>query len=81
MTGFLSKQGIQPISKLSVAALQDLGFKVDMTRADDYSILPSTTRRRLRSTVSEDIEEDVLGRIQLHDDVYKGATTVLEEDF
>src|SRR5690606_4901993 len=37
MTGYLN-QGSQPLSRLTVAALADLGYGVDLSAADPYSI-------------------------------------------
>jgi hypothetical protein len=39
MTGFLNP-GVNPISRLTIAALEDLGYEVDYGAADPY-VLPS----------------------------------------
>lgn len=36
MTGYLN-DGVNPLSRLSVASLADLGYQVDVTQADAYS--------------------------------------------
>jgi len=59
MTGFAS--GNEKLSLLTIETLQDLGFTVDKTQADAYTI-PSATGRRLRS-------EAVKTRHHLGDDV------------
>jgi hypothetical protein len=40
MTGFIN-QGTNPLSLLTVSSLQDLGYRVDASKADSYSIAPS----------------------------------------
>jgi len=46
MTGFLNGK-TQPLSKLTIESLRDLGYTVDVTQADDFTI-PSAVGRRLR---------------------------------
>lgn len=46
MTGFLSGNS-QPMSRLTVQALRDLGYVVDLSKADAFTI-PSAAGRRLR---------------------------------
>lgn len=47
MTGFVEESGYMPISRISVGALQDLGYPVSTERAETFA-LPS--RRRLRDS-------------------------------
>jgi len=42
MTGFISGN-TQPLSKLTVRSLQDLGYQVDITKADDF-LIPGATK-------------------------------------
>jgi hypothetical protein len=51
MTGFLSP-GKNPISRMTVRALADLGYVVDPTKADDFRV---GTGRRLRGNGHEKI--------------------------
>lgn len=51
MTGYVESGGNMPLSRLTVAALKDLGYVVDLEAADAY-ILPSGQRRRLRSSTA-----------------------------
>ena len=46
MTGYLN-DGVNPLSRLSVASLADLGYQVDVTQADAYS--PPSMLAGLRS--------------------------------
>lgn len=46
MTGYIDVAGFMPLSSLTVGALRDLGYVVNMTNAEPYSIPP--TGRRLR---------------------------------
>jgi len=56
MTGFLSGN-TQPMSRLTVQALKDLGYVVDLTQADAFTI-PSAAGRRLRDLKDKhDLEE------------------------
>ena len=43
----------QPLSKVTIASLADLGYRVDYTKADSYS-LPSTSRSLLRAQSAQD---------------------------
>jgi hypothetical protein len=38
MTGFLDRNGTIPLSRVTVASLQDLGYQVNLSAADPYSI-------------------------------------------
>ena len=41
MTGFLNSQGGNPLSLLSIATLEDLGYQVDYSTAEDYTPKPA----------------------------------------
>ena len=43
MTGFVNGSGSLPLSRLTVAAMQDLGYQVDYSAADYYSLLTALT--------------------------------------
>jgi hypothetical protein len=91
MTGYLNKDKFQPISRMTVRALADLGYQVDLSKADEFNIglLTSTSstydqtmdsrRRRLRettvSTSKATAEEDL---IPLKNDLYLGPVTILD---
>lgn len=50
MTGFAESTGTMPLSRLTVGALKDLGYQVNLDAAESYS-LPS--RRRLRGSAKK----------------------------
>jgi hypothetical protein len=55
MTGFINREGGNPLSRLTVAALEDLGYQVDYTMADSFSgsmIASSCHCGRFRSLVA-----------------------------
>ena len=71
MTGFLEPKGIpMPISAMTVEALADLGYEVDMSKADaytvDYSFPPSTSpttkppTRRKRDLQEYELKENAI---------------------
>jgi hypothetical protein len=39
MTGFIESGVDQPLSRITIAAMEDLGYEVDRSAADDYSLL------------------------------------------
>lgn len=65
MTGFLSGAQ-QPISVMTIQSLRDLGFSVDLTRADDYTL----PRRRLGEPNNEKSQREK--KIAYGDDHYRG---------
>ena len=50
MTGYAEESGPMPLSRMTVAALEDLGYTVDYNQADDYT-MPTTngSSRRIKS--------------------------------
>ena len=52
MTGYLSGNK-PPISKLTIRSLRDLGFEVNVSKADPFTIAPGRRRRRLRTRMKE----------------------------
>jgi hypothetical protein len=38
MTGFLNYQQINPLSRITLGSMQDLGYSIDLSKADPYSI-------------------------------------------
>jgi hypothetical protein len=65
MTGFLN-QGSNPLSILTVRALEDMGYVVDASRADPFSVVVS-----LRADRSENV-------IHLHDDEWQGPRYTID---
>ena len=61
----------QPLSKVTIAALADLGYSVDYTRAESYT-LPSESQSRLRSARAAEDE------IHVGEDIRHGPTVVAE---
>ena len=61
----------QPLSKVTIAALGDLGYSVDLTAADSYT-LPSRSRRGSKAARA------VADEIHLGDDVRPGPIVVAE---
>lgn len=62
MTGFLDGGVPNPLSRLSVAALEDIGYEVDLSRADAYSLpMPQTAiwRAEADATLSRPASSDV----------------------
>lgn len=69
MTGYSEPVGVpQPLSRMSIASMADLGYRVDLSEADPYSLAAL-----LRGA---EIAADALG----HDHVRTGPILVLEED-
>ena len=52
MTGFLNGD-VAPFSIMTVRALADLGYTVDVTQADDFLVTCRRRRRRLRGSTAE----------------------------
>jgi hypothetical protein len=74
MTGYLEPKGKKmPLSLMTVRALQDLGYVVDVTKADPYT----KPGRRLRGTDADDqkipVGNDILDLpvVQLRDDIIR----------
>jgi Leishmanolysin len=55
MTGFLNADRDNPLSAMSVASLEDLGYEVDLSRAEDYN-LPSLLLPSAQTNVRTDWE-------------------------
>ena len=73
MTASISTSAItsQPLSKVTIAAMADLGYSVDYTGADSYT-LPSGSQSRLKAArAAED-------QIQVGDDIRSGPIVVAE---
>jgi len=68
MTGFIGEQN-SPMSRLTVRALADLGYSVDVTKADIFTV-QSTRRRRLRQKTTE--------RLPYKNDVIEFERTLIE---
>ena len=60
----------QPLSKVTIASLADLGYRVDYTQADSYS-LPSTSRSLLRA-------QSARGELNLGDHIRRGPVIMVE---
>lgn len=69
MTGFISGS-TQPLSRLKARALVDLGYTIDVTKSDTFSI---SSGRRLRNT-----QEEAEG-IRLTNDIYQGPLVFFNE--
>lgn len=65
-----NSQTSQPLSKVTIAALADLGYRVDYAQADSYS-LPSTTHSLLRAQSAQD-------ELLLGDHIRRGPVIVAE---
>ena len=61
----------EPLSKVTIAAMADLGYSVDYTEAESYT-LPSGSQSRLRSARAAEDE------IHVGDDIRRGPTVVAE---
>jgi hypothetical protein len=70
MTGFISGS-TQPLSRLTARALVDLGYTIDVTKSDSFSI---ASGRRLRNTQEEEDEG-----IHLTNDIYQGPLVFFNE--
>lgn len=78
MTGF-AQGGGEPISEVTIGAFQDLGYQVDMSQADAWSIPALPTLMQLApDTVNYDIERDFASPFtnSLLGDVTAGVTAV-----
>ena len=77
MTGFLGA-GINPISRVTVAALEDLGYEVNYDAADDY-VLPTALRLAELGVVSDMDDHAGLGMVFFPDrDVLPESALVAE---
>lgn len=63
MTGFIGEEN--PISRMTIAALKDSGYEVDLTKADDYK-LPEGPNLRAQS-LGQKIEEAILPPVHIVD--------------
>ena len=68
MTGFISGS-TQPMSLLTVRSLQDMGFTVDITKADAF-VKPGSSGRRLREP-----------GFYMGSDLYEGPVVQLTQSF
>jgi len=79
MTGFLNR-GPNPLSRLTIATLQDIGYTVDYSTADEYGVddlnlsvcpLCNGGRRQVRSVGSRQlgVDEGLAKRRELSDNV------------
>ena len=66
----VNAQTAQPLSKVTIASLTDLGYRVDLTQADSFS-LPSTTQSLLRVQYAQD-------EVSLGDHIRRGPMIVAE---
>ena len=66
----VNAQTAQPLSKVTIASLADLGYRVDLTQADSFS-LPSTTQSLLRVQSAQD-------EVSLGDHIRRGPMIVAE---
>ena len=71
MTPTISTSTSQPLSKVTLAALADIGYSVDYSEAESYT-LPS--RSQLQAKAAHDAEED----IHLGDDILRVPIIVVE---
>jgi len=86
MTGFLSGT-TQPISRMTVRALVDLGYGgVDVSKADAFSIASTGRRRRRRlrgGSADEDDDETSPSTLKkpfhMGDDLYKGPVHYFDD--
>jgi hypothetical protein len=67
MTGYFYSN-VAPMSRLTIRALQDLGYTTDASRADDY-VLP---RRRLQGSGRRTQDDDATLAITYGDDMLQG---------
>jgi hypothetical protein len=51
MTGFLNAGVTNPLSRMTIASLKDLGYTVDLTKADSYAIPTSTSIAPMSSKI------------------------------
>ena len=65
-----NSQVSQPLSKVTIASLADLGYRVDLTRAESYS-LPSASPSLLRAQAAQD-------ELHLGDHIRRGPVMVAE---
>ena len=72
MTATIStdSQASQPLSKVTIASLADLGYRVDYTQADSYS-LPSPSRSLLRA-------QSARGELHLGDHIRRGPVILVD---
>jgi hypothetical protein len=73
MTGFLDGRVANPFSATTVASMADMGYVVDLTRADPFRW--GTATAALRAAALRDVE-----RVQMVDDVRREPMRVLGPD-
>ena len=76
MTGFVQGPGVKmPLSEMTVLAMADLGYQVDPSNADPYTV-PNNSGRRLRVEPDEEKEEKII----LDNDVLNFPMIELDEN-
>jgi hypothetical protein len=71
MTGFVEPVGVaQPMSRVTVASFQDLGYAVDLTAADAFTLTSAALAPHVAGG------HGAIG----HDEIYTGPVLVLERD-
>ena len=68
MTGFIGP-GANPLSAITLQALADMGYSVNLSAADPYTL---DAALRLRGSIAG-------GAFQLHDDIARGPIYTLDE--
>jgi hypothetical protein len=80
MTGYLEKGGIpEPLSAMTIGSIADLGYTVDMSKAQDYTVhydFSSSSGRRLR----DDPESEAASKRRLEEQVAKGEKIPIGND-
>jgi len=69
MTGFINPNSDLPLSRVSLAALQDIGYEVDLSTADDFA-LPMP-----QEAIWRPVADATLSRSQSSDDNFGGPDT------
>ena len=71
MTGFVQAPGVSmPLSLMTALSMQDMGYSVNPSQADAYTV--PNSRRRLRQSAKSKI-------VQLHDDVLRFKIKVIDD--
>lgn len=69
MTGFIEQTGtFMPLTRITIASMADLGYTVDLTAADSFSLMVAL--------LAPDALRDNMG----HDHIFRGPIIILEED-
>lgn len=59
MTGFIENNTSNPLSRLSIAALKDFGYKVDLSQGDSYAI-PSCSPNCIRTETDKFVINEII---------------------